>query len=58
MTRAAVLLAVADFSVRPGDYRTVNLAFVTGNGVVGVGVAMTASIDGLFVGPTFQSVNR
>lgn len=42
---AAILLIVENSLVRPGDYRHVNLAFFTVNGVVSLVLAATAIVD-------------
>jgi 4-hydroxybenzoate polyprenyltransferase len=42
---AAVLLAVENALVRPGDYSKVNLAFFTVNGVMSVVLATAAIVD-------------
>lgn len=49
---AAVLLTVENSLVRPGDYRKVNVAFFTINGVVSVVLAATAIADVLLRLPT------
>jgi len=45
VTLAAILLAVENTLVRPGDYRRVNLAFFTFNGVISVLLASAAIVD-------------
>ena len=45
VTCAAVLLVVENSLVRPGDYRKVNVAFFTVNGIVSVVLAASAIAD-------------
>ena len=49
---AALLLAVENSLVRPGDYRRINVAFFTLNGVVSIVLAATVIADVLLRLPT------
>ncbi|MEK6674633.1 MAG: UbiA-like polyprenyltransferase [Planctomycetota bacterium] len=49
---AAILLLVENLLVRPGDYRMVNVAFFTINGIVSLVVAFTTIMDILWSSPS------